>query len=163
MKRTIIKTEREDWLFLVAGSVIFFSALTVTAWDFVQIQKMVYRLGTANAMGLGFFSIGVSIRIVARRTLGKHFSSGLKMSQEQELIEHGIYRHVRHPAYLGSLLLSPGIPLIFSSLYGLLLMLGLVPCFVYRIRIEERMLLKRFGERYRQYMKKTKKIIPYVY
>ncbi len=83
MKRTNIKIEREDWLFMVAGSVIFFSAFAVTAWDFVQIQKMVCGLATANAMGLGFFSIGVSIRVVARRTLGKHFSSGLKMSQEQ--------------------------------------------------------------------------------
>lgn len=55
MKRTNIKTEREDWLFMVAGSVIFFSAFAVTAWDFVQIQKMVCGLGTANAMGLGFF------------------------------------------------------------------------------------------------------------
>ncbi|MFQ5712267.1 MAG: methyltransferase family protein [Candidatus Geothermarchaeales archaeon] len=70
---------------------------------------------------------------------------------------------MRHPAYLGSLLLSPGIPLIFSSFYGFLLILWIIPCFLYRIRIEESMLLEKFGDEYREYMKETKKIIPFIY
>ncbi|MFQ6077173.1 MAG: methyltransferase family protein, partial [Candidatus Bathyarchaeia archaeon] len=56
-----------------------------------------------------------------------------------------------------------GIPLFFSSLYGFLLMLGLFPCYLYRIRIEENMLLEKFGDEYREYIKKTKKIIPFVH
>lgn len=74
---------------------------------------MTYRIGLANAVGLGFFVMVVSIRIVTRRTLGKYFSSGLKTSQKHELIKHGIYKHIRHPAYLGSPLLSIGIPRFF--------------------------------------------------
>jgi protein-S-isoprenylcysteine O-methyltransferase Ste14 len=100
---------------------------------------------------------------MARKTLGRYFSHGLRTLQKPELIKHGIYKYVRHPAYLGSLLLSPGIPLIFSSFYGFLLMLGLIPCFLYRIKIEESMLLERFGNEYREYMMKTKKIIPYIF
>jgi len=42
-------------------------------------------------------------------------------------------------------------------------MLGFIPCFLYRIRIEERVLLEEFGNEYREHMKKTKKMIPYVY
>jgi len=58
---------------------------------------------------------------------------------------------------------SIGIPLIFSSLYGFLLMLGLTPLFLYRIKIEEKMLIKRFGEEYKEYIKKTKKLLPLIY
>lgn len=163
MKKSLFQTKRADKVFMILGSLVFFSALLVTLWDFVKIQEMTYRLSLVNVVGLVLFSIGVSIRLVARRTLGKYFSSGLKTTQKHELIKHGIYKHIRHPAYLGSLLLSPGVPLIFSSLYGFLLILGIIPCFLYRIRIEESMLIEKFGNEYWEYMKETKKIIPFIY
>jgi len=87
----------------------------------------------------------------------------LRTLQNHRLIKHGIYKHIRRPAYLGTLLFSIGISLIFSSLYGFLLMLILFPSYLYRIRIEESVLLKEFGDEYREYMKKTKKIIPLIY
>ena len=163
MKKSLFQTKRADRVFMILGSLVFFSALLVTLWDFVKIQEMTYRLSLVNVVGLVLFSIGVSIRLVARRTLGKYFSSGLKTTQKHELIKHGIYKHIRHPAYLGSLLLSPGVPLIFSSFYGFLLILGIIPCFLYRIRIEESMLIEKFGNEYWEYMKETKKIIPFIY
>ena len=159
----MFKTEQADWYFVFIASLIFFLALSVTLWDLVWVQEMNYRLSLVNVVGLVFFSIGVTIRIVARRTLGKYFSYGLKTSQKHEIIYRGIYKYIRHPAYLGSLILSLGIPLIFSSFYGFFLMLGLIPCFLYRIRIEESMLIKKFGNKYLEYIKKSKRLIPYVY
>ena len=159
----MFKTEQADWYFIFIASLIFFLALSVTLWDFVWVQEMNCRLSLVNIVGLVFFSIGVTIRIVARRTLGKYFSYGLKTSQKHEIIYRGIYKYIRHPAYLGSLILSLGIPLIFSSFYGFFLMLGLIPCFLYRIRIEESMLIKKFGNKYLEYIKKSKRLIPYVY
>jgi len=44
-----------------------------------------------------------------------------------------------------------------------LLMLGLIPLMLYRIKIEEKMLIEKFGDEYRQYMEKTKKLIPFIY
>jgi protein-S-isoprenylcysteine O-methyltransferase Ste14 len=163
VKTRSLQTRRADRWFIISATLIFVLALLVTVWDFVQVQRMIYRFGIANAVGLGLFLIGVSIRIVARRTLSEYFSSGLKTSQKHELVKHGIYRHIRHPAYLGSLLLSIGIPLIFSNLYGFSLMLGLVPCFLYRIKIEESMLIEKFGNEHREYMKQTKKMIPSIF
>jgi len=116
-----------------------------------------------NVPGLALFLIGIIMRRVAKRTLGNFYSYGLRTTKKQELIKHGIYKHIRHPTYLAMLIYSPAIPLIFSSLYGFLLMLGLIPCTLYRIKIEETMLLEKFGDEYREYMKKTKKIIPSVY
>ena len=124
---------------------------------------MTIRLSLVNVAGLCLFLIGVYIRVVAMRTLGKYFLTDLRTLQNHRLIKHGIYRHIRHPAYLGTLLFTIGIPLIFSSLYGLLLMLTLFPSYLYRIRIEESVLLEELGDEYREYMKKTKRIIPFIY
>jgi len=143
--------------------ILFFSALIVTLWDFVLIQKMAVRLSLVNVAGLGLFLIGVYVRVVAMRTLGKYFLTDLRTLRNHRIIKHGIYRHIRHPCYLGTILFSIGIPLIFSSLYGFLLMLVLFPSYLYRIRIEESMLLEELGDEYREYMKKTKKIIPLIY
>lgn len=49
------------------------------------------------------------------------------------------------------------------SLYGLLAMLNLVPIFLNRIRIEERLLTEEFGDAYRMYRETTSKLIPFVY
>jgi len=163
VKKSLFQTKREDWSFVIPATLVFALGLLVTGWDFVLVQGMIYRFDIVNLVGLALFAVGVFIRLMARRTLGRYFSHCLRMLQKPELIKHGIYKHVRHPAYLGSLLLSPGIPLIFSSLYGFFLMLGLIPCFLYRIRIEESMLLEKFRNEYREYMKKTKKMIPYIY
>jgi protein-S-isoprenylcysteine O-methyltransferase Ste14 len=143
--------------------VLFFSALLAALWDFVMVQRMAFRLSLVNMAGLGLFFIGISTRVVAVRTLGKYFSPKLRTLQNHRLVDYGIYKHVRHPAYLGTLLFSIGIPLIFSSLYGFLLMLALFPCYLYRIKFEERMLLEKLGDEYREYTKKTKKIIPLIY
>jgi len=162
-KTSLLQTKRADWGFIVPTSLIFISALFVTAWDFIQIQKIVYRFGIVNAVGLFVGLMGFSIRRIAKWTLGKYFSSGLKTLQTHELVKRGIYKYVRHPGYLGAFLAVVGIPLFFSSLYGFLLMLGLFPCYLYRIRIEESMLLEKFGDEYREYIEKSKKMIPFFY
>lgn len=163
MKESWFETKKEDWGFVIPATLVFVLALLVTVWDFVYVQGIIYRFGIVSLVGLALFVVGVFIRLMARRTLGEYFSHGLRTLQKPELITYGIYKHVRHPAYLGPLLLSPGIPLIFSSLYGFFLMLGLIPCFLYRIRMEEKMLIEKFGDEYREYMKKTKKMIPFIY
>jgi protein-S-isoprenylcysteine O-methyltransferase Ste14 len=61
------------------------------------------------------------------------------------------------------LLFYSGVTLLFSSWYGFLFMLLLIPCFLYRIRIEEEMLVERLGAEYQAYMKVSKKMIPYLY
>jgi len=122
---------------------------------------MIYLFGVVNALGLFLFLMGVFMRLVGRRTLGRYYSYGLKAPEK--LIKHGIYKNVRHPIYLAMLLYTAGIPLVFSSLYGFLLTLVFTPLILYRIRIEEKILIEKFGDKYREYMKKTKKLIPYIY
>jgi protein-S-isoprenylcysteine O-methyltransferase Ste14 len=115
-------------------------------------------------VGLGLFLAGFSLRRVAKRTLGKSYSYVLEtLQKDKALVTHGIYKIIRHPIYLGSILYTLGTPLFFSSVYGFVMILGFIPCILYRIGIEEKILVQEFGNRYLEYQKYTKKLIPYVY
>ena len=90
-------------------------------------------------------------------------SSRLKIVEDQRLVTEGVYKHVRHPLYLGEMSRNLGFCLLFSSLYGFLLMVVSNLILLFRIEIEEKMLVQEFGQEYEGYRKKTKKLIPYIY
>jgi protein-S-isoprenylcysteine O-methyltransferase Ste14 len=114
-------------------------------------------------IGLMMVLAGVIIRLVAIATLKKNFSGLLRIREGHTLTTNGIYQWVRHPAYLGAILLFLGIPVMVSSVLGLLVMLLLVPYLLHRIKLEEKMLIGRFGAEYEDYMRHSKKLIPYLY
>jgi len=155
------QTERADWVFIVPTTVIWVFSLLVTAWDFVYLQGATYRFGPLSVIGLILFLIGQIIRRVGKRTLGKQYSYGLK--PPEVLIKRGLYKWIRHPISLAMLLYTAGIPLFFSSIYGFMVTLGFLPFTLYRMKIEEKMLIAKFGDEYRKYIKKTKKMIPFIY
>jgi protein-S-isoprenylcysteine O-methyltransferase Ste14 len=159
----MFETKRADWYFIIPATLIWILALLVTAWDFLQIQQGVYRFHFVSLVGLVSVLMGIVTRRWARKELGQHFSSRLRLLKNHRLAKDGIYKHVRHPAYLGNFLFWLGTPLLFSSRYGFLVMLLLVPCFLYRINVEERMLVERFGDEYLKYVKHSKRLIPFLY
>lgn len=159
----MFQTIKADWLFVIPATLVWALALVFTAVDFLVLRGMSIGSGWTNLTGAALIVVGVTIRRLAKKDLGPFFSSGLKTSAEHKLVTTGIYRNIRHPAYLGNLLANWGIPLLFGSVYGFAIMLLLVPCFVYRMRIEEKMLVERFGEAYRDYVASTKKLIPCLY
>ena len=106
---------------------------------------------------------GIFVILMAMSSLGRFYSPFLVIKKDHQLIQDGIYRHLRHPFYFGSLLFSFGIPLILSSLIGFGIMLLVIPILLGRIRIEEGMLLEEFGEEYKAYMETTRKLIPYIF
>jgi len=148
---------------MVSATLIFVIGLLVAMWDFIQLQKAIWTLGLLNGVGLAVFVGGTVLRQVGKRTLGRSYSYGLRTLKDQKLIQHGVYRHIRHPITLAAIIYTPAIPLVLSSLYGFLVMLGIVPLFLYRIGIEEKMLIEKFGPEYIQYMKRTKRLIPFIY
>lgn len=157
MKTLLIQTIKSDWLFIIPASLAFFSASIITLWDFVRVQEMKYSVSLTSVVGLILFVTGIIIRRAGKKTLGRYYTYGLRTLQDHKLVKHGIYRHIRHPISLAMLMYSVGITLIFSSLRGLLIMSALIPLTLYRIRIEEDMLIEKFGDEYQEYMNKTKK------
>lgn len=156
------KKKMTPW-FISLSLLIRIIAIIVAFWDFNYVQGAVYQFDALESIGLTIALAGFSIRKAAKKILGNYFLNGINSLRNHKLVKHGIYGHIRHPIYLGAILLNLGAILLFSSLPGFIVMLGCVPCILYRIRFEEKMLIEKFGEEYRDYMKKTKKIIPFIY
>lgn len=114
-------------------------------------------------IGAAMIISGIVIRIVAMAALGRNFSGALRIRNGHTLVKTGIYRMIRHPAYLGAILLFVGIPVMLSSIFGFLAMLFFVAFLLFRIGLEEKMLIERFGAEYREYMRRTKRLVPFVY
>jgi protein-S-isoprenylcysteine O-methyltransferase Ste14 len=107
---------------------------------------------------------GAGFRIAAIRTLDRHFRYELRVESGQRLVESGVYRRVRHPSYLGLVLIATGISLAFASLLGLVVgAVGTFALLALRIRDEERVLREAFGPAYDEYSRRSWRLIPPVY
>jgi protein-S-isoprenylcysteine O-methyltransferase Ste14 len=94
---------------------------------------------------------------------GGHYSRTLRSAAEQEVVDAGPYRLVRHPGYAGSLLTWTGFALTSRSLPVAALVAGLLG-HAYQRRIgAEETLLRRDLPGYAAYSHRTKKIIPFVW
>ena len=98
---------------------------------------------------MGLVLLGSILFVWARRTLGRHYSGHVSVKKEQELVQSGPYRIIRHPAYAGYLFMTFGLALGYSSLLGFVsTLLILLPAAIYRIRVEDRMLAEHFGTQF---------------
>ena len=115
-------------------------------------------------LGLVLMAAGVLLRAYAIRQLGRYFVPEVAIQPGQQLMDQGPYRFVRHPAYTGSLLTVLGFGLALTNGLSLAIMLVLPGlAFAFRMHVEEAALLAAFGEEYRRYMERTKRLIPFVY
>jgi protein-S-isoprenylcysteine O-methyltransferase Ste14 len=115
-------------------------------------------------LGIVIIVSGLAVRWAAILTLRKYFTVDVAISKDHKVIMTGLYRHIRHPAYLGSLISFLGLAVSFSNwLASLVMFLPIAGAFIYRIRVEERALDAFFGEAYRQYCSSTKRLIPGVF
>jgi protein-S-isoprenylcysteine O-methyltransferase Ste14 len=111
---------------------------------------------------IGIWSIWWFYRI--HRTLGDNWSPILEIRREHTLVTDGPYRYVRHPMYTDMLLWLVSFALVTANwFYALSILAGLSIMFTVRIPDEERLMLDRFGDSYRAYMKRTKRLIPYIF
>lgn len=115
-------------------------------------------------IGILLMITGIILRWCAVFTLRKYFSYSVQIKDEHKLIKNGLYKHLRHPAYTGFILLLIGIPLSLKLLAGTLLVAIIaISIFTYRIYIEEKELVRNFGDEYKTYCKQTWRIIPFIW
>jgi protein-S-isoprenylcysteine O-methyltransferase Ste14 len=114
--------------------------------------------------GTAVLFAGLALRWTAILTLRHAFTVDVAIAKDQRVVDHGIYRVLRHPAYAGSLLAFLGMALVFGDWQaGLVLFLPITAAFFYRIHVEEQALRAAFGEGYERYAGRTKRLIPFVY
>jgi protein-S-isoprenylcysteine O-methyltransferase Ste14 len=110
------------------------------------------------------FVAGLILRWWAIITLGRFFTVDVTIEKDHELVERGPFHIVRHPSYTGVLLAFVGVALSLGNWAALLVMLlPIGAAFVYRMNVEEEALSRALGPRYTDYMKRTKRLVPFVY
>ena len=115
-------------------------------------------------IGLVLILIGMLIRFIAIRTLGRFFTVNLDINEKHQLVRKGLYKYVRHPSYTGSLLSFLGLGISLNNWISLaVIFLPVLLVFLYRINIEEKLLLAQPGLDYKNYKRQTKRLIPLIY
>jgi protein-S-isoprenylcysteine O-methyltransferase len=116
------------------------------------------------AVGVVLVVIGLIIRITSILTLKQYFTYSITQTEEHKLIETGLYKIIRHPGYLGQLLIFAGISTSLSNwLSILLMMIPITIGYIHRMNVEECFMLEQMGDSYLNYQKRTKRIIPKIY
>jgi protein-S-isoprenylcysteine O-methyltransferase Ste14 len=140
--------------------------LSVTAGVFAAIKTNIPLVETnlLKYIGLILIIAGVVVRFTAIRTLGKFFTVNLAIDNEHSLIDTGFYKYIRHPSYTGSLLSFLGLAVYFNNWICLpVILVPIITVFIFRINIEEKLLIQQPGLNYSEYIKRTKRLIPFVY
>ncbi|MDP9003652.1 MAG: isoprenylcysteine carboxylmethyltransferase family protein [Verrucomicrobiota bacterium] len=115
-------------------------------------------------VGVTVFVVGTVLRWYSIIHLGRFFTVNVAIASDHQLVDTGPYRFVRHPSYTGALLAFIGFALVLRNWASLLIIsLPIAVAFIYRIKVEEDALTQALGDRYRGYMTRTKRLIPFVY
>lgn len=105
---------------------------------------------------------GFSLRLWSLLLLRERFTRTLLVQSGHQIERKGPYRFIRHPGYLGSLLCLNGIALASgNALVATASILATGVAYRYRIRVEDAMLVKAFGEDYERYRRSTGALIPW--
>jgi protein-S-isoprenylcysteine O-methyltransferase Ste14 len=114
-----------------------------------------------SGIGMGIVAVRIWLKWWAICTLGEYWSVHIEIRESHKLIKDGPYRYLRHPAYLSNLMEYLGVSLIANAYYTLIgVLLIYVPLNLIRLHLEEKELVKRFGEEYEDYRKKVPALLP---
>jgi protein-S-isoprenylcysteine O-methyltransferase len=107
---------------------------------------------------------GLALRLWSQAVLGRYYTTTLRHAADQPVLASGPYRLLRHPGYSGMLFAWLGAGLATANwAAALAIALLMVVAYSYRIAAEEAMLLGAFGDRYKEYMARTWRLLPFVY
>lgn len=112
-------------------------------------------------IGIIIIMSGMILFTWTHKTLKENFSPILEIKKNHELIETGPYKRIRHPMYTSLYLLIVGFFLLsLNWIVGIIPLLGFSFLYLTRVKNEEKMMLKAFGEKYKEYMKRTGRLLP---
>ncbi|EOD42258.1 Putative protein-S-isoprenylcysteine methyltransferase [Candidatus Nanobsidianus stetteri] len=168
----IIKEEREKIIELKLYSLVGFILYVLVGMTFIVILASIdyyynfslfnYNLG--YYIGFILFIIGIILQGIAEATLGKYYLPSIGTVEGQKIVKDGIYKYIRHPGYLGEIIIFFGLGFVTYSLLGILgAFIVSLMVYVGEVIPEEKYMLEKFGKEYEEYMKETFRFIPYIF
>jgi protein-S-isoprenylcysteine O-methyltransferase Ste14 len=138
---------------------LFYENLFVTSILFLALDTP-----AISYIGIIVYIVGGILVLRSRIQLGRYGDGTPALKEDHQLLTEGIYNHIRHPLYAGGMLGRCGLGLSFRGYLGtMVFVLVYFIIFRKRMEIEEQSLLSEFGEEYEKYMKRTKRLFPYIY
>jgi protein-S-isoprenylcysteine O-methyltransferase Ste14 len=124
----------------------------------------IYHWNTFFLIGSVLVLTGLIIRVTSIIRLKQQFTYTVTKIENHELIETGLYKIIRHPGYLGQLIIFLGTSVCLSNWLSILLMIiPVLSGYLNRINVEEKFMVQQMGQRYLDYRKRTKRLIPGIY
>lgn len=113
--------------------------------------------------GIALMWVGIAFRYYCMRVLGRYFTFDVAVHGGQTVVEAGPYRYIRHPSYTAAIITLVGFGMALGNWAGLLAMMACGAIgYAYRIHVEESALVVALGEPYREYMGRTRRLLPFV-
>ena len=148
------------WLLILSITIGYLLSFSIAATKMGRI----YHWNLLFAAGLIVITIGLLIRISSIRQLQQYFTYSVTKVENHELIEKGFYKVIRHPGYLGQLIIFIGISIALSNWLSVIVMFfPILIGYINRIRVEEKFMIEQMGDKYFGYQKRTKKLLPKIY
>lgn len=154
-----------DWLFRIIALSYILMMFGVILEYIIAPKRINYGL---TIFGIIIFALALVLRLYSIKSLGgklKTFILGRyrrRSLRRKKIIKRGAYKYIRHPIYLGGIIESISIPLIFNAYYTLVFVcLTCVPFLILRAYLEEREIIKIFGENYIEYKSTVPAFFPW--
>jgi protein-S-isoprenylcysteine O-methyltransferase Ste14 len=145
------------WIVSLAWVLLFIPAFASLGWRFVPSNT------ATVSSGLALTVLGFALAVWARFTIGRNWSAMVTVTKDHQLVRQGPYRIVRHPIYAGFMLATLGTAVAHGTMQGLVAFAMVVLAWGYKSRIEESLMLERFGVEYEQYRREVKALLPLVW
>lgn len=148
----------------VVFRVIFFAGILMLPLAGARAPEAVLDGAGVLVLGTVIGWLGLLLRWWSFATLGKYFTTVVKTSADQVVVERGPYRILRHPSYTGLLAAIVGCGLMLGNWVGtatsfLLILVGLI----YRLLREEQAMIDSLGDAYSDFARDRARLVPFVW
>ena len=156
----VAEKERRQKIIQSLASIAFIAVIVFPAIDHRRAWSRVPTYGVA--VGDFLVALGlIGVFFVFKEN--SYTSAIIEVAAEQKVITTGPYARVRHPMYIGALVMLLGVPLALGSWWGLLTIIPMTMVIVWRLLDEERFLARNLSG-YSEYMKKVRyRLLPFLW
>lgn len=157
-KQQVTTSEKAILSLLLIGGFVFPLVYSLTDW----LAFADYSLPAwAGWLGVVLLAVALVIFYRGHADLKANWSPSLEIFKGHKLVKNGIYGVIRHPMYASQWVFATAQALLLQNwIAGLAGLAVFVPFYWLRVSAEEKMMVETFGDEYRQYMKKTGRVLP---
>jgi protein-S-isoprenylcysteine O-methyltransferase Ste14 len=140
------------WLIVIIGIIIFISYTPKT-----RILSLGYFGAVIFFITLLYWIYYFALAIIVHRR------AALSVAGIKKIVDYGVYSRVRHPIYSADIILALGVFFFFPSINILISIIWLAVVLIIWMFLEEKLLILKFGQDYKDYKKKVPMFFPYKY